>query len=113
LQRSETVGERNERLCVFFVHCLSHTFLGRGQRADARRPSQVRMDVRDLCVRTRTTSQDERVSETVVKLVVTLCFTLDITGSAVPSTEPQDLMKNGQLIRQPPGERQLILGTGH
>jgi len=31
LQRSETVGERNERLCVFFVHCLCHVLLGRGQ----------------------------------------------------------------------------------
>ena len=56
LQRSETVGERNERLCVLFVHCLCHVLLGCGQRADARRTSQVRMDVRDLYVRTRTTS---------------------------------------------------------
>ena len=56
LQRSETVGERNERVCVFFLHCLSHSLLGRGQRADAGRASQVRMDVRDPCVRTRTTS---------------------------------------------------------
>src|SRR5260370_36123154 len=63
LQRSETVGERNERLCVFFVHCLCHGLLGRGQRADTRRASQVRMDARDLCVGTRTTGQAERVAE--------------------------------------------------
>jgi hypothetical protein len=56
LQRSETLGERNERLCVFFVHCLCHGLLGRGQRADPRRPIQVRMDVPDLYVRTRTAS---------------------------------------------------------
>ena len=56
LQRSQTVGERNERLCVFFVQCLCQGPLNRRQRAGARPASQVRMDVRDPCVRTRTTS---------------------------------------------------------
>ena len=51
LQRSETIGERNERLGAFFVHRLCHGLLSGGQRADARRARQVRMDVRDQCVR--------------------------------------------------------------
>src|SRR6516162_7975817 len=63
LQRCKTVGERNQRLCVFFVHCLCHGRLGRGQQADSRGASEVRTDVRDLCVRTCTTSQDERVAK--------------------------------------------------
>ena len=52
---SETIGERDERLGAFFVHRLCHGLLGGGQRADARRACQVRMDVRDQCVRICTT----------------------------------------------------------
>src|ERR1700750_2121945 len=62
-QRTETGGERNERLCMFFVHCLCHGLLGRGQRADTRRASQARMDVRDQCVWTRTSRYGEHAAE--------------------------------------------------
>jgi hypothetical protein len=48
---------------VFFMHCLCQGVLGRGQQPDAWHAGQVRTDVRDLCVWTRTTSQDERVAE--------------------------------------------------
>src|SRR5260221_11923454 len=74
LQRSQTVGERNERLCGSFGGCLCQGPLNRGQQASARRASQVRRDMRDPCVRTRPTIQDESgtVNEQIPAQIATL-----------------------------------------